>query len=339
MEYWGLLKALERGEIPTLLLLHGREPLLIDELLDRLTRACFPEPAQAALDRESLAGDATTADAILGAAASLPFLAARRLVIVREADALPAREAERLLAEMERLRGTAGAWPPPSAAVVFAARGLDARAALRKAVPAEAQVEVRAPTGRALVGWLQARARGQGVELTSEAAELLIDLVGEEPSRLAGELEKACLYAGPGEPRIDVAEVRAVVGETRVRRLFELTRALEGGEAGTALRLLEALIAGGEEPLGLLAQVTRHVRELWQAKGWAEQGRAAPELARQLRRPPQAVEALLARAGAFSEARLGQTLAECWEVERRLKSGRDDPAALLTVLVARLCRG
>jgi len=337
MEYWGLLKALERGEVPTLLLLHGRESLLIDELLDRLTRACFPDPAQAALDRESLVGEATTADAILGAAASLPFLAARRLVIVREAGALPAREAERFLAEMERLRGAAGAWPPPSAAVVFAAQALDARAPLRKAVPPEAQVEVRAPTGRALVGWLQARARGLGVELTDEAAELLIDLVGEEPGRLAGELEKAWLYAG--ERRIDVAEVRTVVGETRVRRLFELTRALEGGEAGAALRTLDALLTGGEEPLGLLAQVTRHVRELWQAKGWAEQGRAVPELARQLRRPPKAVEALLARAGAIPEARLGRALAECWEVERRLKSSRDDPAGLLAVLVAGLCRG
>lgn len=338
MDYWGLLKGLDRGQVPTLLLLHGPEPFLIDEALDRLAAACFPDPAQAALNREVFSGDTATADAVLTAAAVFPFLADRRLVIVRGAEALAARECERLAVEVGRLRAAGGTWPPPTTTVVFAARALEGRAPLRKVVPVEAQVEVRPPTGRALLGWLRERGKGLGIELTVEAAELLVDLVGEEPARLVGELEKAFLFAGPGARRIGAAEVRAVVGETRVRRFFELTRALEGRDFETALRLLDVLLAGGEEPLGLLAQVTRHVRELWQAKGWGEEGRPVPELARQLRRPPAAVEALLARAEAISAPGLGQALVHCWEVERRLKSGRENPAALLTVLVAGLCR-
>lgn len=339
MDYWGLLRELDRGEVPPLLLLHGREPLLIDELLDRLTAAVFSDRDQAALDREVLAGETTTADAILEAAAALSFLAGRRLVIVRGVGALAPRDAERLAAEVERRRATGDAWPPSTTTVVFIAHDLGSRSPLLRVVPAEGQIEIRPPAGRALVGWLQARARGQGIELQVEAAELLIDLVGEEPARLAGELEKTFLYADPGARRIGPAVVQAVVGETLVRRLFELTRALEGGEAGPALRTLDALLASGEEPLALLAQVTRHVRELWQAKGWVEEGRPVRELARRLRRPPPAVEALLARAGALSQPRLGRVLADCWEVERRLKSGRESPPALLTVLVAGLCRG
>lgn len=339
MDYWGLLKGLERGDAPPLLLLHGREPLLIDEALGRLATAVVQDPDQAALNREVLAAETATADAILTAVATLPFLAGRRLVIVRGAEALAPREAGRLAAEVERRRRAGAPWPPPTAVLVFVAHDLDPRAPWLRLVPAEAQVEVRAPTGRALVGWLRARARREGIDLQGEAAELLIDLVGEEPARLAGELEKTFLYADPGARRIGPAEVQAVVGEARVRRLFELTRALEGGEAGPTLRALDALLASGEEPLALLGQVTRHVRELWQAKGWVEEARPVRELARQLRRPPPAVEALLARAGALSQPRLGRALADCWEVERRLKSDRANPAALLTVLVAGLCRG
>jgi len=91
-----------------------------------------------------------------------------------------------------------------------------------------------------------------------------------------------------------------VVGEHRSREVFELTRAVEQKDAAVALPMLERLLAGGEEPLRLLAILAGQVR----------------------RQPAPAAPARLFR---------------CWQAERRLKTG-GPPRPELALLVADLCR-
>ena len=52
-----------------------------------------------------------------------------------------------------------------------------------------------------MVGWVRERARAAGVDLAPDAAQALVDLVGEDLSRLAAEVEKASLYAA-GDRRV-----------------------------------------------------------------------------------------------------------------------------------------
>jgi len=153
---------------------------------------------------------------------------------------------------------------------------------------------------------------------------------------LVGELEKATLWAGAAGGQVGVDEVKAVVGEHRLRSVFELTRALERRALGPALAVLEALLDSGEEPLGLLGMLTREVRLTWLAKEWLKKGKSAEEIARLLRRPPQVVDAFLARAEACATTTLQRQLSRCWEVERRLKAG-GLPRSELTALLAHLC--
>ena len=49
-------------------------------------------------------------------------------------------------------------------------------------------------------------------------------------------------------------------------------------------------------------------------------GQSVDQIARMLRRPPGAVDALLGSLGGESSASLGDKLRRCWEVERALKS-------------------
>jgi DNA polymerase-3 subunit delta len=181
------------------------------------------------------------------------------------------------------------------------------------------------------------RAGAAGLDLAPEAAQLLVTLVGEDLGRLAGEIDKAQVFAG-GKGRLDEETVRALVGESRVRQYWELTQALEGADRAEALRVLECLLESGEEPLALLAQVVGYLRDVWRAQAALAQRmdtrRAAALLPR--RRPDWAVERLLARAATWGPARLDRSLARCVEVEVRLKSGGGEPRALLTALVADL---
>lgn len=329
MDYALFLREVQRGNVPPIALLHGSEPHLLDEALAYVTRALFQDPSLLALSRELLDARETTIEAIVCSALTLPYGSPCRLVVVKNAQALVAKQAEALAEYLQA--------PNPSARLLFlASEPLPSSHWLPKALPPSAVIALPRLTGPGLIAWLQREAREHGYELTEAAVRLLVRWVGEDLSALAGELEKACLFAGPTTRSIGEEEVRQVVGEHRIRKTFELADAIERRQIGAALSLLDQLLAAGEEPLAILGALTRQVRTTWQVKEWLRAGKSGEEIARLLRRPPFAVETLAAVATSQSPAALTRALARCWEAERRLKSG-GRPRSELTVLVADLC--
>lgn len=293
MQYSAWLRALELGQVAPVVVLNGPEPFLIEEAVGRLTRVVCPDPALLAMSREVLEAREAGPEGIVRAAETLPWGAPRRLVIARGVEALGTKQAEPLVAYLRA--------PNPSTVLALAVfQPLAPSHWLLKAVPAGSVVELPQLTGRALVAWLRSRASAEGYELGDDAAQLLIAMVGDDPAALTGEVAKAAIGGGAENRRVGVAEVRAVVGEHRSREVFELTRAVDEGNAGAALPLLERLLAGGEEPLRILAIL-------------AGQARRQPAVTAPVR------------------------LARCWQAERRLKLG-GPPRPELVLLVADLCR-
>jgi DNA polymerase III delta subunit len=333
MDYLTFLRTVERGQIPPLALLHGGDAQLLDDALAAVSRALFPDPAMAAFDRELFDGSGVEVDAVVNAALTLPVQAAARLVAVRRAQALAPRGAE-------ALRRYAASPNPAACLLLLADEPLGPSRDRRNphwlldVVPRAAVAELVARRGRALEEWLRQRALAEGLTLSEEAARLLVQWAGEDSATLLGEARKAALAGGPDNRTVGVNEVTAVVGEHRVSAIFELSRAIERREVGLALRTLERLLIT-EDAVFVLAALTRDVRAAWMVREWRTRGQSVDQIARQLRRPPGAVEALVATASAEPPATLARKLARCWEVEQRLKSG-GQPRAELTALVAEL---
>lgn len=252
---------------------------------------------------------------------------------------LPAKSVERLRTAVAAARSRPGGWPTDGTTVVFVAVTADRKAAGLRLLPEADQVEVKSPTGRAVLGWLRERARAAGLDLAPEAAQALVDLVGEDLGRLASELGKAALYLG-SERRVSEEVVRALAGETRVRQYWELTRALEGADRAAALLVLDRLLAAGEPPLLLLAWVEGYLHSLWRVLAVTAEGGDTRRVAAVLkpRRPDWAVERLMARAVSLGPTGVEVAVTRCYDVECRLKTSSGSPRALLTLLVADLAR-
>ncbi len=328
MDYRGFLSEVERGRVPSVALLHGDEPRLLEDALAKVSRALFSDPSLLALNREVFDGGEAAVDEIVRAALTLPSLAPARLVVVKSAQTLPAKAAG-ALSEYARDPN------PYTRLILLAGESLDAGHWLPKALPPASVIGVPRLTGRGPLAWLQARAQEEGYELTEGAGQLLVRWAGEDLTTLSGELDKALLFAGARS--ITEEHIQGVVGEHRVLKTFELTDAVERGEIGRALALLESLLASGEEPLAILGTLTRQVRTTWQVAEWRRQGKTVEEIAGLLRRPSFAVQALSSRAASLPGGDLSRALRRCWEVEGKLKSG-GRPRAELTVLLTDLCR-
>ena len=317
--------------MPPVALLHGLEPFLLEEAVTQVTRSLFPEGGDLTLCRETFDARDADADSIVRSALMLPWASARRLVVATGVEALGIRQGEPLAAYVR-------APNPTTVLLLLSGQSLVSSHWLAQTVPAAWIVPVPVPTGRQLTAWLRARARVDGLELDEDAADLLIELSGNDLARLRGEVQKAALAGGPDNRRVSVALVRAVVGEHRLRHIFDLTRAMAAGDTASALWLLELLLNSGEEPLGVLAMLGRETRALWQAADAVRRGRRDDEIARMLRRPPAAATAVIERARGMASGVPARLLERCWEAERRLKlSAPARPE--LSLLVADLCAG
>lgn len=334
MDYAAFLQAAERGQPPAVALLHGADEQLLDDALDLVTRGLFADPTERALGREVLEGEEVSVEAITRAAATLPLMTRRRLVIVRRAHLLPARDREVLSAYARDPN-------PTSCLLLIADDVLPASRGrvdhwLLGALPSAAIVGLPIRRGRGVEDWLKQRAAADGLTVADDAARLLVEWVGDDGARLLGEARKAALAGGPDNRRVGVNEVTAIVGEQRVSAAFDLSRAVERRELPQALRLVDQLLAT-EDAMPLLALLTRSVRIAAIVRGLAARGQSSAQIAPAVRPTPlPVIEAIMTRVAGVSEASLAAQLERCWQAEWRCKSG-GEPRAELTALVADLC--
>ena len=332
MDYAGYLKAADAGAPPAVALLHGPDAMLLDDAVSRVTRGLFPEGGDLTLAREILDAREAGAEGIVQAALLLPWSGSRRLVVAKGIEELGARAAD-------TLSGYCRAPNPSTALMLLAPQALAATHWLHKAIPRPLAIAVQAPGGR------PARERGSGRAPAPRASSS-----PTTPRRCSfsspATISRSCAErwrrrrspGGADNRRVTAAEVRAVVGETRARRVFDLTRALVARDRAAALVLLNAMLGAGEEPLALLGMLAREARAAWRAADGLSAGRPEDEIARGLGRPPGPAAAMIERARSLRPGLAAQQLRRCWEAERRLKLG-GAPRAELSLLIADLCAG
>ena len=329
MDLEAFLRRAAAGPPPPLALVHGPDVQLLDDALAAVSGALFNDPGAAAFDREVLDGRDVSTTAVAQAAMTLPVIAPMRLVAVRHAQGLPIKGRDALAEYCAR--------PNPTTCLLLLADEALTASRDRKehwllaTMPPAAVVALPARQRGPLEQWLRRRASAEGLAVSEDAARLLVDWVGSDGAALLGEVRKAALAGGPQNQSVEREHVTAVVGESRLSGVFDLTGAVDRRDAAGAIRTLESLLAT-EEPMLLLSLLTRDVRTAWTAQEWARRGQNVEQIARILRRPLSVIQAYASQAPGTTPERLRC----CWEAERRLKSG-GDARAELTALVVALC--
>ncbi len=137
------------------------------------------------------------------------------------------------------------------------------------------QIECKFPAPARLLKWLAGWSQERhGAKLEPAAAELLAESVEPELGLFDQELAKLAATAGPGGT-VTAAMVRATVGGWRTRTAWEMLDATLDGDAPGALVQLDRLLAGGEVPVALLAQMSSSLRRFAAAARLIEQAEEA----------------------------------------------------------------
>ena len=131
-------------------------------------------------------------------------------------------------------------------------------------------------------GWIKSRIRQEGYSIEPQAAAMLVDLVGEEPEKLEGELEKLFLW-DPETRKIPVDAVLSLISETRGSEIFDLISALAARNRGEALRIAGKLLDSGTTPHQVIPLLYWNFSRLLVAREKLEKGVPFQELLRELK--------------------------------------------------------
>lgn len=317
---------LKQGPPAPIYLVAGEEDLLRDDAVATLKALLVGDGGEFNFD--VFYGDEAEGSAIVTCASEYPVFAERRVVLVKSAEKLPAREAERLLPYL--------AEPVDTTTIIFVAVKLDGRLKFSQALNRAAVTIDCAPLREAQLGpWLGREAQRVGVKLEEQAVEALKDTCGGSLYAGRRELEKLASYVVGGRTATaaDVYQLRGVEPGASV---FDLTVAIAGGQQGRALTILARNIEAGEAPLRILGSLVWQYRRIWKVKELLREGGREGEAARTLRMDPARVRPFLNR---FSEAHLQQALRLFLETDGQLKGGSSSqPRMILERVLLRLCR-
>lgn len=309
-EFSQLLKA---GKVQGAYLFEGVEENIKAATLQALRKAILPEGLE---ELNETLMDAPQTDAIIAACETLPFMADKRLIIVREHPALTGRADadEWLIAYIPQV--------PESAVLVFLCRGkADARKKLYTAIKKANGIVSFAPlTDAELNSWIIKTFNSLGKSITPQTASVLSFTVGNDTALLRLEIEKLAALAGDRDT-ITEADVQSVATRSVECTVFEMVDAVVAGQQGKAFGLLRDMLTTGSDRLGILAMLLRQFRLMQHIKIMQFEKLSPNDIKQRLGIAPFAAERCMRQASGYTGGQVKKAVQICLNAEFKVKSG------------------
>jgi len=322
---------IERGWPAGLTVLTGDDAWHLDRaqraLLDALAPAAAGEFA-----RTVFGEDKVDVAVVVGAARSMGMFASRRVVLVRDADAL---EGDPAILEAYATS------PPPDSYLLVRAPKIDQRRKLGKTLTGSGRLlrfDAAGPAGGAeLERVVRAMATERGLRLGADAVGFLLDATAGNLYAVESELDKLRAWSGaeggPTNPTID--DVRSLVASDPAMSGWEVADAVVERDLAAALAAARRLLTEGEEPIRLLGGLAFRARPMIQARALLDARVPTREIGSRLRLG-WAADRIVAGAGRYSMEEMLAFPYHVAEADRALKSRGVDPGAVFERLVGRL---
>ncbi len=327
----GVLDEIRQGRVRPVYIFLGADLTASDEVIEELKKMLLA-PGLEVFDYESVnAGELGRSEGLalpvfLQRLHQPPVAARRRLVVVRHLELLGSRLLEEFCTGLKAV--------PDFVTVVVIGSGEQSKVRelqrmFREAGLAQWVIAAEGAHADALLIQVERWARGLGLELEREADMMLVEIAGEDPVLLKGELEKlktALNPAGESGSRVKVTVdcIRQYVSSTRVFELRDYVWQCLDRRPAEALSTLRRLEALGEEPKKIIGWLAPALLDLLAVK----RGEMAPtRLWRCSRNAPHK----------WQLEEIDRALEELFRVDLGLLLGNREVFAMLDLWTVRCC--
>ncbi len=230
----------------------GNNSFVIRQRLDQLISKFVEKYGELAL--EQFDGEEDELQTTIDGLQSLPFLAKKKLVVVRNGGLNKefAEAAEQIISSIG-----------DSTDVIFYEPQIDKRTAYFKMLKSQTRFEEFSELdAHNLAKWLVEKAKNQGGQLGFADASYLVERLGTNQSLVANELEKLLIY----NTHITHENIDLLIEPTPRSKVFDLLDAAFAGHKEQALRLYDEQRAQKVEPQAILAMIAWQLQQIAIAK-------------------------------------------------------------------------
>lgn len=213
-----ILNEIKAGDIRPLYFLMGEEAFFIDQISSFIETSVLDE-TQRGFDQTVLYGKDTSIDAIVSSAKRFPMLAARQVIVVKEAQNL-SRTIEDLLPYVKNPQQTT------TLVICYKYKSIDKRKALYKALSkAHVVFESKKIYDSNIPSWISGELQKMNLKITPKASYLLSEFLGNDLAKISNELSKLQLVMGDND-LITPELIQINIGISKDFNNFELQKAI-----------------------------------------------------------------------------------------------------------------
>ncbi|MHC4640913.1 MAG: DNA polymerase III subunit delta [Planctomycetota bacterium] len=306
----------------------GKEESLVNEkcreMLDVLV-----EPSERATGLFNADPKEVEAADILDELRTAPFLSEKRVVVIKGADDFISQNRELLEKYFDN--------PCPTGILILTVNSWPGNTKLAKKLPnAGNLITVTQPKTWQLPGRLVKYTEdAYSKRLSKDAAELLVELVGDDLVRLYSEIDKLALFAD-SEKTITTGHVEKLIGHNRIFGAFAVIDKCLAGDAGAAVERLRNMFASDKSTeFKVVGAFAFHLRRMFNAKVLLEKGVRQTEIINQLRIWGNK-DSFFAQLRKMTLKQIGDGIQQLAGIDYAIKTGRTTPQVAIEQLVLTL---
>ena len=213
-----IVSDIKKGNLKPIYFLMGEESYYIDKISDFIEETVLDE-AEKGFNQQVMYGRDATIEDVVGAAKRYPMMAERQVLIVKEAQDL-SRNIEKLVSYAEN--------PQPTTVLVlnYKYKKLDKRKKLYKVIAKSGLIfESKKLYENQVSDWIRRVLSGKKYQVEPKAAQMLVEFLGTNLSKISNELDKLMLILPEGTI-INPTHIEENIGISKDFNNFELRKAV-----------------------------------------------------------------------------------------------------------------
>jgi len=213
-----IVSDIKKGNLKPIYFLMGEESYYIDKISDFIEETVLDE-AEKGFNQQVMYGRDATIEDIVGAAKRYPMMAERQVLIVKEAQDL-SRNIEKLVSYADP--------PQPTTVLVlnYKYKKLDKRKKLYKVIAKSGLIfESKKLYENQVSDWIRRVLSGKKYQVEPKAAQMLVEFLGTNLSKISNELDKLMLILSEGTI-INPTHIEENIGISKDFNNFELRKAV-----------------------------------------------------------------------------------------------------------------
>ncbi len=343
MSYHKLLSEVQAKQIDKLYLLYGEELYLIEEIVERIKEALITSDFES-LNYFQLEGKDLTLEKLVDACETLPFMAEKKLITIKNFEAFHSKKRVLTENEEEQLMAYFNQIPDTTCLVFYGNETVDNRKKLIKAFgKAGKLIKFERLKENELNKWISDFVTAQGKKIEPREISYLInhlDYFGKNASQrlmdIVNEIKKVIAFMGEAE-RIKTAHIDKVSIFKYQNDIFKLLDSIGQKNLSEAMIRLDDLLAEGEALIRLMVTLSNQVKHILATKLLLEEGYSPKMIAAKIGIHPFTASKCAVQSKGYTVKRLKELLNLFLEMDYQIKSGKINDRVAMELLLAEMC--